>query len=148
MKPIDVLMVEDNPGDVVLLREALSSAGINYHINVMRDGVEAMEYLRGQGEHAGATRPALIILDLKLPRKSGREVLAEIAVDARLLAIPLVIFSSSRSELALARSPTLPRRAYLVKPSTFAGYVKLTGTIEAFRQGTEIAGKPEVGHEC
>jgi len=148
MKPIDVLMVEDNPGDVVLLREALAKAGIDYRVSVVRDGVEALRYLHGQGEHAGVSRPALIVLDLKLPRKSGREVLADIGSDAALSTIPVVIFSSSRSELTIARLQSSPRRTYLVKPSTFAGYVTLAGTIEAFRQGLETAGAPEAGHDC
>lgn len=145
MNPIDVLMVEDNPGDVVLLREALAKAGINYGIIVVRDGVEAIDYLHGQGEHTGATRPALIILDLKLPRKSGREVLDEINRNDALLAIPLVVFSSSRSELALARSQSSPYRCYMVKPSTFAGYVTLAGSMETFRLEATSPQQQETG---
>ena len=134
MKPVEVLMVEDNLGDVVLLREALVKVGIAYCIHVVSDGVEAMDYLRGQGKHVGALRPELIILDLKLPRKSGREVLEDLKHDARLHTIPLIVLSSSRSELDLARSEFLLEQNFIVKPSTFAGYVALVGHIDAFRR--------------
>ena len=134
MNPIDVLMVEDNRGDVVLLREALAKAEINYRVTVVCDGIEALNYLRRQGRHVDAMRPELIILDLKLPRKSGREVLDGISRDAGLIEIPVVVFSRSRSELTLARSQSLPQRCFMVKPSTFAEYVSAAGSMETFRR--------------
>ena len=134
MKTVEVLMVEDNPGDLVLVREAASKAGLPYHVNVVRDGVEATEYLRSEKRHAGAGRPDLIVLDLKLPRKSGREVLEEITPDPKLRDIPIVLLSSSRSELELVRARHRPGRSYQVKPSTFPGYVELMLSIEAFRR--------------
>lgn len=140
MKATEVLMVEDNPGDVVLLREALTKAGIHYRITVMRDGMEALEYLRRQGKHSAAISPELIVLDLKLPRKSGREILDDIRNDHELLTIPLIVLSSSRSELELARLQDKPGRSFMVKPSTFPDYVALAGAIEAFRLETRLNG--------
>lgn len=134
MKDIEVLMVEDNRGDVVLVEEAFGKLGLGHHLNVVPDGVEALEYLHHQGKYTAAVLPDLIVLDLKLPRKSGREVIEEMRPDPALCAIPLVILSSSRSELELARRRQLPRQRCLVKPSTFAGYVEMVQTVEAFRQ--------------
>jgi two-component system, chemotaxis family, response regulator Rcp1 len=135
MKTMKVLMVEDNRGDVVLVQEAMAKAGITFQVHVVPDGVEAMAYLRRQGRYAGATRPDLIVLDLKLPRKTGQEVLAEIQPDAELNGIPLVVLSSSRSELEIARTRGLPGKSCMAKPSTFDGYVALVRAIEQFRAG-------------
>ena len=134
MKTVEILMVEDNRGDVVLVREALKKAGLAHRLNVVPDGVEAMEYLRRQGKHAEAGRPDLIVLDLKLPRKSGREVLDDILPDSSLRDIPLVILSSSRSELERARARPAPVPVCMVKPSTFGGYVDLVQTLETVRK--------------
>ena len=133
MDPVEVLVVEDNPGDILLLEEALLGAGLAYRIRVVRNGEEATDYLLQQGEHRGAARPELIVLDLKLPRKNGREVLADILADPALSTIPLVILSSSRSELDAARSSGLPKGSYMTKPTTFQGYEDLVESIEAFR---------------
>ena len=134
MKSLEVLMVEDNRGDVILVQEAMRKAGLTHRVRVVKDGVEALEYLRRQGSYAAATRPDLIILDLKLPRKSGREVLDEIQPDPFLNDIPLVVFSSSQSELASARSHKFRAKSYIVKPSTFEGYVEFVQIIEKYRQ--------------
>ena len=139
-KNVEVLMVEDNRGDIVLLEEAMRKAGLSHHVNTVKNGVEAMAYLRRQGEFTGASRPDLIVLDLKLPRKNGREVLEEIRRDPELSDIRLVVLSSSKSELALAMAdkPVAPK--CMVKPSTFEGYIELVKKIEAFRQmGQEAA---------
>jgi len=133
MKPVEVLMVEDNRGDVVLVEEAMAKAGLTHTVTVVPDGVEAMAYLRRRGAYADAARPDLIVLDLKLPRKSGREVLDEIRPDPALNAIPIVILSSSRSELEVARSNGRPEERCIAKPATFADYVDLVKVIEAFR---------------
>jgi two-component system, chemotaxis family, response regulator Rcp1 len=131
MDTVRVLMVEDNPGDVVLVREALRKAGLHYEMTVVKDGVEATQFLAGG---TGKARPDLLILDLKLPRKTGREVLAEILSDPSLDKMPTVILSSSRSELELARALKLPQGSYMLKPSTFKGYLSLVASIEAYRQ--------------
>ena len=141
-------MVEDNRGDVVLVEEALAKAGLGHTVNVVPDGVEAMDYLRRQGKYAGAARPDLIVLDLKLPRKSGREVLDEIRPDPAFNAIPIVILSSSRSELETARLHSRQEERCIAKPTTFAGYVDLVKVIEAFRQaGRNGHGGDRNGHE-
>jgi len=133
MKPVEVLMVEDNRGDVVLVREAMAAAGFEHCLNVVPDGVEAMAYLHRKGPYAHAARPDLVVLDLKLPRKSGREVLDEIRPDPDLNRIPIVILSSSKSELELARSQYRPEERCIAKPSTFGNYVELVKLIETFR---------------
>lgn len=134
MKPIQVLMVEDNPGDVVLLREAAATAGLDYQITVLHDGVAANAYLHATGPYAGAPRPDLVVLDMKLPRRSGREVLEDIRGEPALHTLTLVALSSSRSELDLVRSNLLPTQTTMGKPSTFAGYIQVVKAIEVFRQ--------------
>ena len=142
MKPVDVLMVEDNRGDVVLLTEAVRKIGLDYHLRVVTDGVEALTFLRRQAPYQQEALPDLIILDLKLPRKSGREVIDEIQLDPSLYRIPLVIFSSSRSELEMARMHQLPRQTQVVKPSRFEGYVEFVRHIESFRRTSERGDLP------
>jgi two-component system, chemotaxis family, response regulator Rcp1 len=134
MKSFEILMVEDNRGDVVLVKEAMRKAGMAHRVRVVQDGVEALEYLRRQGPYVAATRPDLIILDLKLPRKSGREVLDEIQPDPFLNDIPLVVFSSSKAELASVQSCKFRARNYIVKPSTFEGYVEFVQLIAKYQQ--------------
>jgi two-component system, chemotaxis family, response regulator Rcp1 len=148
LKPVEVLMVEDNPGDVVLVQEAMTQIGLAHHVTVVGDGAEAVDFLHRCGKYTQAPRPDLILLDLKLPRKNGREVLAEIRPDPGLREIPLVLLSSSRSELEIAKSHGLPAQCYLEKPSTYRGFVELVHTIEAFRLATgnnRANGKLETG---
>src|SRR5208283_864842 len=133
MKLIEVLMVEDNPGDVVLVEAAIEKAGLPYHVTVVDDGVEAVEFLHRRGEYAESPRPDLIMLDLKLPRKNGCEVLDDIRLDPVVGKIPLVLLSSSKSELKRARSFGLPPECYLEKASTYQAFVELVQAIEAFR---------------
>lgn len=137
MRKIEVLMVEDNRGDVVLVQEATARVGLAQTLTVVPDGVEAMDYLHRRGAYADAVRPDLIVLDLKLPRKSGREVLDEIRRDPALSALPVVILSSSRSELEVARSGGRPEERCIAKPATFVGYVDLVKVIEEFRREHE-----------
>lgn len=146
VKEVNVLMVEDNRGDVVLIEEAIRAAGVDYRVTVVRDGVAALEYLRRQGAYAEASRPDLILLDLKLPRMSGREVLADLVADPVLHDIPVAVLSSSRSELELARIGRQPNYTSFAKPSTFAGCIELLHAIEAFRQGT-LKPAPGEAHE-
>lgn len=142
MRAMNVLMVEDNRGDIVLVQEAMTELGVEHRLNVVSDGVEAMKYLLAQEPYADATRPDLIVLDLKLPRKNGREVMEEVGSHDDWRNIPVVVLSSSRSELELAKAINMSVRRYMVKPSTFAGYVELVRSIEAFylkeeREGDE-----------
>jgi CheY-like chemotaxis protein len=134
---VEVLMIEDNPADVVLLQEAVAEARLAYRMHVASDGVEATEFLEGRGKGAGKAPPDLIVLDLHLPRKSGSEVLDVIRSDPRLCDIPLVLLTGSESELEKARSRNLPEQSYRIKPRTFEAYVALAESIEAFRQGAE-----------
>jgi CheY-like chemotaxis protein len=114
---IEVLLVEDNPGDVRLTREAFRAANNNVHVNVAADGVEAMAFLRQEGSHARAPRPALIMLDLNLPRMSGRELLACIKEDQDLRAIPTVVLSSSDADVDVHMANLLQASCYITKPA-------------------------------
>ncbi len=133
MKPVEVLMIEDNRGDVVLVEAAIEKAGLPYRVTVVSDGAEAVEFLHRRGQYAAACRPDLIMLDLKLPRKNGCEVLDEIRLDPLVAEIPLVLLSSSKSELKRARSYGLPPECYLEKASTYQGFIELVQAIEVFR---------------
>ncbi len=132
MRAPNVLLVEDNRGDVVLIREAMEEASLFGEVSIVRDGVESLDFLYRRGTHARAPRPDLIVLDLKLPSKSGREVLDEIRPDPSLGAIPVVLLSSSASELELARSYHLPAECYLVKPGTYEAYLRIVRGIGAY----------------
>ena len=134
MKPVEVLMVEDNRGDVVLVEAAIEKAELPYHVTVVSDGVDAVEFLHRRGKYAESPRPELIMLDLKLPRKNGCEILDEIQLDPALGKIPLVLLSSSKSELKRARSYKLPEECYLEKASTYQGFLELVRAIEVFRR--------------
>jgi two-component system response regulator len=126
-------MVEDNRGDVVLVEAAIEKAELPYHLTVVSDGVEAVEYLHRRGKYAESPHPDLIMLDLKLPRKNGCEVLDDILRDPHLEKTPLVLLSSSKSELKRARSFGLAEECYLEKASTYQGFVELVQAVEAFR---------------
>jgi len=114
---VDVLLVEDNPGDVRLTQEAFRAANWDIHLHVASDGVEAMEFLRKEGSYAEAPRPALILLDLNLPKMNGREVLAEIKTDNVLKTIPTVILSNSDTASDIAASYQLHANCYVTKPT-------------------------------
>lgn len=129
---INILLVEDNPGDVVLTREALDDAKVRNELNVVGDGVEALEYLRRQGPHTGAPRPDLILLDLNLPRKDGREVLAEIKQDPDLKRIPVVVLTTSKAEEDILRSYDLHANCYVTKPVDLNQFLSIVKTIEDF----------------
>lgn len=129
---IEVLLVEDNPGDVRLTREALKDAKVRNNLSVVADGVEAMEYLRREGVHGQATRPDLILLDLNLPRKGGREVLAEIKEDAGLKHIPVVILTTSQAEQDILASYRLRANAFVTKPVDLEQFLKVVKSIEEF----------------
>jgi chemotaxis family two-component system response regulator Rcp1 len=132
VRPIEVLLVEDSPGDVRLTREAFSEAHTSIHLHVATDGVEAMAFLRREGAHAKAPRPDFILLDLNLPRMDGREVLAEIKQDESLQTIPTVILTTSESEADMVRSYRLHANCYLRKPVQLAAFEILVNSISSF----------------
>lgn len=131
-KPIEILLVEDNPGDVRLAVEALRDGKVANRLNIVEDGVEAMSFLRREGGYADAPRPDLILLDLNLPRKDGREVLAEIKQDADLKRIPVVILTSSAAEQDVVQAYNLYANCYIVKPIDLDQFLKVVRSIEDF----------------
>ena len=131
-KPVEILLAEDNPGDVVLTKKALEQGKLANNLHVVEDGVEAMEYLRQEGEYADAVRPDLILLDLNMPRKDGKAVLEELSEDADLGRIPVVVLTSSESEEDIAKSYELSANAYLTKPVDFDGFVEIVNRLEDF----------------
>ncbi|WP_225334140.1 response regulator [Halomicrobium urmianum] len=131
-KPVEILLAEDNPGDVKLTRKALERGQIANNLHVVEDGVEALGYLRQEGEHADARRPDLILLDLDMPRKDGKEVLRELRDDDDLRRIPVVVMTSSAAEEDIAKSYDLNANAYLTKPVDFDGFLDVVGRIEEF----------------
>src|SRR3954453_17416872 len=131
-RPIEILLVEDNPGDVRLTIEALKEAKVRNHLSVAKDGVEALAFLRREGSYAGGARPDLILLDLNLPRKDGREVLAEIKADASLRAIPVVILTTSQADQDILRSYELHANCYITKPVDLHQFITVVTSIEDF----------------
>ncbi|MDA8169642.1 MAG: response regulator [Nitrospiraceae bacterium] len=129
---IDILLVEDNPGDVFLIKEALSDGKIRNELHVVTDGEEATEYLYKQGRHMGAHRPELILLDLNLPRKSGREVLEEIKADPELKSIPVVVLTTSKAEEDILKSYNLHANCYITKPVDLEQFLNVVKSIEDF----------------
>lgn len=129
---ISVLLVEDDPGDVVLIEEAFADHKIGNGLTVVSDGVEAMRYIRGEEPYAGRERPDLILLDLNLPRKSGAEVLAEIKSDPQLTTIPIVVLSTSESEEDVLRSYRQHANAYITKPVDFDSFRQVVHQIDDF----------------
>lgn len=129
---VDILLVEDNPGDVRLTQIALRDSKIANRLDVAEDGVEAMAYLRKQGKYADAVTPDIILLDLNLPRKNGREVLEEIKSDDYLKRIPVVILTTSDDEKDILASYNLHANCYITKPVDLARFVEIVKTIEYF----------------
>jgi len=125
-------MVEDSPSDVLIAQEALGSSKLINELHVVEDGVEAMSFLRRQGRYASSPRPDLVLLDLNLPRKSGREVLAEIKTDPDLKIIPVVILTSSKEESDVLKAYGLHANAYVTKPVGFGSFVEMVGSISHF----------------
>ena len=132
MKPVQILLVEDNPGDVRLAQAALAEGKVQNTLHVARDGVEAMEFLRHQGNFRQSPRPDLILLDLNLPRKSGREVLREVKEDADLRRIPVIVLTSSEAEEDILKSYSLHANGYVAKPVDFAKFVQVMKIMEEF----------------
>jgi len=132
IEPIEILLVEDNVRDARLAVETLKESKINNNLYHVKDGIEAMRFVHRQGEYAGVPVPDLILLDLNLPRKDGREVLAEVKEDPRLRLIPVVVMTSSEAERDLVRSYGLHANAYVVKPLDMDGFVEVVQGVKDF----------------
>jgi CheY-like chemotaxis protein len=130
--PIEVLLIEDDPGDVLMTREAFAEHKVGNRLTVVSDGDEALSYLRRTGRFAGVPRPDLILLDLNLPRRDGREVLAEIKKDDDLQQIPVVVLTTSQTEEDILRSYQLHANAYVTKPVDFDAFIAVVRQIDQF----------------
>jgi CheY-like chemotaxis protein len=130
--PIQILLVEDSPGDVRLTQEVLRDAKLANELHVVGDGEQAMAFLHRNGDHADAVRPDLVLLDLNLPRKDGREVLAEMSEDEDLRAIPVIVLTTSAAEEDIMRSYKLSANAYITKPIDLGEFIAVVRSIEAF----------------
>ena len=129
---IEVLLVEDDPGDVLMTREAFEEHGMGNHLTVISDGADALAYLRREGDYADAVRPDLVLLDLNLPRRDGREVLAEIKNDKNLQQIPVVVLTTSQADEDILRSYELHANAYVTKPVDYDKFVAVVRQIDQF----------------
>jgi CheY-like chemotaxis protein len=130
--PIEVLLVEDDPGDVLMTQEAFEDYKVRNKLTVVTDGEEALAYLRREGPHAEATRPDLILLDLNLPRVDGREVLATVKADEDLRRIPVVVLTTSQADEDILRSYQLHANAYVTKPVDFERFISVVRQIDHF----------------
>jgi len=131
-RPIEILLIEDNPGDVDLTREALHDAKVCNNLQVVDDGAKAVEFLYKRGEYANVPRPDIILLDLNLPKKDGRQVLEEIKADPQLSQIPVVILTTSQAEEDILRSYQLHANCYIAKPVDFKQFMHVVKSIEEF----------------
>lgn len=131
-RQIEVLLVDDNPGDARLTRIAFEEGNMQIHLNVVEDGVEAMAFLRKQGKYAEVAHPDLVLLDLNLPKKSGTEVLAQIKADETLKRIPVVILTTSQADKDILEAYNLYANCYITKPVDFDQFVSIIKSIEDF----------------
>lgn len=132
IKPVEILLVEDNPGDVRLTQETLKEFKVLNNLSVVGDGVDAMAFLRHEGRYAKASRPDLILLDLNLPKKDGREVLKEIKLDAQLKRIPVVVLTTSGAEQDILKTYELHANCYITKPVDLDQFIAVIKSIEKF----------------
>jgi CheY-like chemotaxis protein len=131
-RQIEILLVEDDPGDVLMTREAFEDYKVRNQLHVVNDGVEAMAFLRQEGEHAGKPRPDLVLLDLNLPKMDGREVLEAIKSDTSLSSIPVVVLTTSEAEEDVLSSYSLHANAYVTKPVDFESFIGVVRQIDDF----------------
>jgi CheY-like chemotaxis protein len=134
-QPLEVLLVEDDPGDVLMTREAFAERNIHNRLTVVTDGDEAMAYVRRQGVYGDAVRPDLVMLDLNLPRRSGREVLADMKNDPELCTIPIVVLTTSQAQSDVLASYRLHANAYVTKPVDFDRFLSVVKQIDDFFSG-------------
>ncbi|MFH1149205.1 MAG: response regulator [Actinomycetota bacterium] len=132
MRPVEILLVEDSPTDIDLTREGLEMGKLANNLSVVENGDDALAFLRRQGDYSGSKRPDLVLLDLNLPGKDGREVLEEIKTDEDLMTIPVVVLTSSKAEEDIARSYKLHANCYIAKPVNFSRFVEVVKGIEDF----------------
>jgi len=132
MKLVEILLVEDNPGDIRLTQEALKDSKIQNNLSVVRDGVEAISFLRHEGKYRDVPRPDIILLDLNLPRKDGREVLEEIKQDDELKRIPVVVLTTSNDESDVLASYNLHANCFITKPVDLNRFIQIVKSIEGF----------------
>ncbi len=130
--PVEILPVEDNPGDERLTREALREGKVYHNLHWVKDGVQAMEFLRHQGRYAGVPRPDIVLLDLNLPKKDGREVLEEIKTDEDLKRIPVVVLTTSKAEEDVLRTYNLHANCYVTKPVDLEKFIVVVKSIDVF----------------
>ena len=131
-RPVEILLVEDNPGDERLTREALKEGKVYSNLHWVKDGVEAMQFLRRQGKYASVPRPDIILLDLNLPKKDGREVLQDIKNDAELKRIPVVVLTTSKAEEDVLRTYNLHANCYVTKPVDLEKFMVVVKSIDVF----------------
>lgn len=131
-RPAEILLVEDSPGDARLMQEALREGKVANRVSVAKDGVEALKFLRREAPYAAAPRPDLILLDLNLPKKDGREVLAEVKADADLKRIPVVVLTTSQAEEDILKAYNLHANSYMTKPVDFQQFLTLVQSIEDY----------------
>jgi two-component system, chemotaxis family, response regulator Rcp1 len=131
-RPVEILLVEDNPGDIRLTMEAMREGKLVPNVSVVRDGMEALEFLHGEGRYVSAARPDLILLDLNLPKKDGREVLEEIKGDPELRQIPVVILTTSEAEQDVLKTYDLHANCYVTKPVDLEQFLRVVRLIEDF----------------
>ena len=131
-RPVEILLVEDNPGDVRLTIEALKEGKVSNNLQTVNDGVDALAYLRKQGKFADAVRPDLVLLDLNLPKKNGREVLEEIKQDSDLKRLPVVVLTTSNAEQDVMKTYDLHANCYITKPVDLEQFLKVVRSIEDF----------------
>ncbi len=132
MKPIEILLVEDNPGDVRLMREALTYGRVVNNISVVGNGKDAMDCLSKTGKYADAVRPDIILLDLNLPKKDGREVLQEVKSDLKLKNIPIIVLTTSQEEQDIAKSYERQANCYITKPVDFEEFITVVKSLDNF----------------
>ena len=132
MEAVEILLVEDDPGDVRLTQEALKDSKMRNNLHIVEDGIEALAFLRNEGDYADVPKPDIILLDLNLPRKDGREVLQEIKDDEKLKRIPVVILTTSENDEDILTSYNLHANCYITKPVDMNQFVQIVKTIEGF----------------
>jgi two-component system, chemotaxis family, response regulator Rcp1 len=146
IKPIEILLVEDNPADVRLIIEALKEGKVLNRLNVAWDGVEAVEFLRQKGAYVGALRPDVILLDLKMPKKNGHEVLAEIKADPGLASIPVFVLTSSDAEIDIIGSHSKHVQSYITKPLEFDKFISAILSVDNFWVAVVNNSRDDIAH--